>query len=134
MALGLLALGLALAMYISYFLCRFHLRLVVNAKPVSGGIWAYGLVKRLPYAVHILLHKIQYPTGWPPYLRIPLISTPPTPFKHYLPKNLTIIPSYTTYSLKYTPQDKENSEDGCHYLSYLHLRWSSVEQAFLRYL
>ena len=40
MALGLLALGLGLGMYISYFLCRFHLRLVVNAKPVSSGIWA----------------------------------------------------------------------------------------------
>ena len=40
MALGLLALGLALGMYISYFLCRFHLHLVVNAKPVSSGIWA----------------------------------------------------------------------------------------------
>ena len=40
-ALGLLALGLALGMYISYFLCRFHLRLVVNANPVSSGIWAY---------------------------------------------------------------------------------------------
>ena len=39
-ALGLLALGLALGMYISYFLCRFHLRLVVNAKPVFSGIWA----------------------------------------------------------------------------------------------
>ena len=36
MALGLLALG----MYISYFLCRFHLSLVVNAKPVSSGISA----------------------------------------------------------------------------------------------
>ena len=30
----------ALAMYISCFLCRFHLRLVANANPVSGGIWA----------------------------------------------------------------------------------------------
>ena len=30
----------ALGMYISYFLCRFHLRLVVNANPVSSGIWA----------------------------------------------------------------------------------------------
>ena len=30
----------ALAMYISYFLCRFHLHLVANANPVSGGIWA----------------------------------------------------------------------------------------------
>ena len=39
-ALGLLALGLALGMYISYFLCRFYLRLVVNTKPVSSGIWA----------------------------------------------------------------------------------------------
>ena len=29
-----------LAMYISYFLCRFNLRLVANANPVSGGIWA----------------------------------------------------------------------------------------------
>ena len=31
---------LALAMYISCFLCRFHLRLVANANPISGGIWA----------------------------------------------------------------------------------------------
>ena len=31
---------LALAMYISCFLCRFHLRLVPNANPISGGIWA----------------------------------------------------------------------------------------------
>ena len=44
MALGLLALGLALGMYISYFLCRFHLHLVVNAKPVSSGISALVLV------------------------------------------------------------------------------------------
>ena len=42
--LGLLALGLALGMYISYFLCRFHLRLVVNSKPVSSGIWALVLL------------------------------------------------------------------------------------------
>ena len=33
-------LGLALGMYISYFLCRFHLRLVPNANPISSGIWA----------------------------------------------------------------------------------------------
>ena len=31
---------LALAMYISCFLCRFHLRLVANANPISSGIWA----------------------------------------------------------------------------------------------
>ena len=31
---------LALAMYISFFLCRFHLRLVPNSNPISGGIWA----------------------------------------------------------------------------------------------
>ena len=31
---------LALAMYISFFLCRFHLRLGPNANPISGGIWA----------------------------------------------------------------------------------------------
>ena len=31
---------LALAMYISCFLCRFHLRLVQNANPISSGIWA----------------------------------------------------------------------------------------------
>ena len=41
---GCLALGLALAMYISCFLCRFHLRLVPNANPISGGIWALGKV------------------------------------------------------------------------------------------
>ena len=32
---------LVLAMYISSFLCRFHLRLVPNANPISSGIWAY---------------------------------------------------------------------------------------------
>ena len=31
---------LALVMYISCFLCRFHLRLVLNANPISSGIWA----------------------------------------------------------------------------------------------
>ena len=31
---------LALAMYISFFLCRFHSRWVANAKPISSGIWA----------------------------------------------------------------------------------------------
>ena len=31
---------LALAVYISCFLCRFHLRLVPNANPFSSGIWA----------------------------------------------------------------------------------------------
>ena len=31
---------LASAMYISFFLCIFHLRLVPNANPISGGIWA----------------------------------------------------------------------------------------------
>ena len=31
---------LALAMYISCFLCRFHLHLVPNANPISSGIWA----------------------------------------------------------------------------------------------
>ena len=31
---------LALAIYISFFLCRFHLRRVPNANPISSGIWA----------------------------------------------------------------------------------------------
>ena len=31
---------LPLAMYISCFLCRFHLRLVANANTVFGGTWA----------------------------------------------------------------------------------------------
>ena len=30
---------LVLAMYISCFLCRFHLHLVPNANPISSGIW-----------------------------------------------------------------------------------------------
>ena len=34
---------LALAMYISGFLCRFQLRLVPNANPISSGIWALEL-------------------------------------------------------------------------------------------
>ena len=46
-ALGPLVLGLALAMYIIYFLCHFYSRWVANA--ISGGIWA------LKYA-HIELH------------------------------------------------------------------------------
>ena len=33
----------ALAMYISCFLCRFHLRLVANVNTVFSGIWALGL-------------------------------------------------------------------------------------------
>ena len=35
---------LTLAMYISCFLCRFHLRLVPNANPIYSGIWALVLV------------------------------------------------------------------------------------------
>ena len=35
---------LALAMYISCFLCRFHLRLVTNANPISSGIWALNFI------------------------------------------------------------------------------------------
>ena len=31
---------LALAMYIFFFLCRFHSRWVANANPISSGIWA----------------------------------------------------------------------------------------------
>ena len=31
---------LASAMYISFFVCRFHSRWVANAKPISSGIWA----------------------------------------------------------------------------------------------
>ena len=44
---------LALAMYISCFLCIFHLRLVPNANPISGGIWAleypltYGIIEKI---------------------------------------------------------------------------------------
>ena len=41
---------LGLAMYISCFLCRFHLRLVPNVNPISSGIWAlspYSTKKRV---------------------------------------------------------------------------------------
>ena len=34
---------LAFGMYISCFLCRFHLRLVPKANPISNGIWALGV-------------------------------------------------------------------------------------------
>ena len=37
---------LALAMYILYFLSRFHLRLVPNANPIPSGIWALDLFIR----------------------------------------------------------------------------------------
>ena len=40
MALGLLALGLALGMYISCCLCQFHLRRAPNANWFFSGIWA----------------------------------------------------------------------------------------------
>ena len=44
---------LALAMYISCFLCRFHLRLVPNGNPISSGIWTLLLVtNRAP--THVL--------------------------------------------------------------------------------
>ena len=39
-ALGLLALGLALGMYISCCLCQFHLRRAPNANSFFGEIWA----------------------------------------------------------------------------------------------
>ena len=39
-ALGPLALGLALGMYISYCLSQFRLRWVANANMFFGGIWA----------------------------------------------------------------------------------------------
>ena len=38
---------LALAMHISCFLCRFHLRLVPNANPISSGIWALSFTHRI---------------------------------------------------------------------------------------
>ena len=41
---------LALAMYISCFFCRFHLRLVPNANPISSGIWALGM--KMPLHFH----------------------------------------------------------------------------------
>ena len=34
----------ALAMFISCFLCRFHLRLVANVNTVFSGIWASGFI------------------------------------------------------------------------------------------
>ena len=37
---------LALAMYISCFLCRFHLRVVPSANPISSGIWAIVILTR----------------------------------------------------------------------------------------
>ena len=51
---------LALAMYISFFLCRFHLRLGPNANPISGGIWALvSKVKSIPPLAACLLRG-----GW----------------------------------------------------------------------
>ena len=35
---------LALAIYISCFLCQLHLRWIANANPVSGGIWPYCMI------------------------------------------------------------------------------------------
>ena len=37
---GYARVGFALGMYISCYLCQFHLRWVPNANPVFGGIWA----------------------------------------------------------------------------------------------
>ena len=46
---------LALAVYISCFLYRFHWRLVANANPISSGIWA--LVFILCYVEEGILKK-----------------------------------------------------------------------------
>ena len=43
MALGAWRWVFALGMYISYFLCRFHLCRAANANPFFGGIWALNL-------------------------------------------------------------------------------------------
>ena len=43
---------LALAMYISCFLCRFHLRWVPNANPISSGIWT------IEYCLSMLLINV----------------------------------------------------------------------------
>ena len=44
--------SLALAMYISFFLCRFHSRWLPNANPISSGIWA--LVYHLGFECFVL--------------------------------------------------------------------------------
>ena len=43
---------LALAMYISFFVCRFHLRWVAITNPISSGIWA--LVSTLIFCIATL--------------------------------------------------------------------------------
>ena len=47
---------LALAMYISLFWCRFHLRLVPNENPISGGIWALVLELSILDSVKAIFH------------------------------------------------------------------------------
>ena len=42
-------------MYISYFLCRFHLRLVANANPVSSGIWALDFAVQFARHLNVIL-------------------------------------------------------------------------------
>ena len=51
---------LALAMYISCFLCRFLLRLVPNANPISSGIWAYIFTSRWRGRGATLISKPRY--------------------------------------------------------------------------
>ena len=77
---------LALAMYISCFLCRFHLRLVPNANPISSGIWALerfladGLLDLLLYILIEIKNIHRYPCS---SVLIGLISlTFPTEMRH----------------------------------------------------
>ena len=65
MALGLLALGLALGMYISCCLCQFHLRRAPNANPFFCGIWALGekspVIQEVETRVFVLRWVIPFP-------------------------------------------------------------------------
>ena len=56
---GPLALGLGLGMYISCFLCWFHLRFVANADAISGEIWA--LICQMMIKI---LTQGQVPSDW----------------------------------------------------------------------
>ena len=54
-ALGPLALGLALAMYISYFLCPFHLRWVANFQWNMGLNFLSALVSLMAFVAFIFI-------------------------------------------------------------------------------
>ena len=55
-------------MYISCFLCRFHLRRAPNANPFLGGIWALEAQRGPQYGHFFSIQPKKHVEGFGPYL------------------------------------------------------------------